>query len=42
MHFMQTFLVFYISYNEVYEINAFYAEIFSFFYISWSLDSNFP
>ena len=30
------------QHNELYKINAFYAEMFSFFYFSWSLDSTVP
>jgi len=28
--------------NEAYKINAFYAELFNFFYLSWLHDSNVP
>ena len=30
------------QHNKVYEINAFYTVMFSFFHFSWPLDSNVP
>jgi len=29
-----------LQHNEVYKIKVFYTEVFSFFYFSWSCDSN--